>query len=378
MRISLQGSEKYTFLYVVESRLNIHYAMLLHLQQSFQMRTISFSKISLLFIFWISLACSSAPKNTFDKREMLANIAEYVILANYQAFAMSAAEFYEQTLIFKKETTTENLSGLQAKWEEMYGLWKKCEFANFGLAKDKNFMYDIHFNELRTKLIMNVLSSKQEINEKYIQSLGSAAKGLPAIGFLLFDKDKILIDKKANPRILSYLEMLAKHLEDKSQALYDEWKNDYQKKFLQNEDNQSVNILANQLLALTENLASKRIDKLAKQLADSSRLSRYERTANKKEFVVASLEVISDAFNGSKGIGFDDYLDHLGAKFTNQSLSSKIKEQVEKAQLAVMDIDSIEKTEQAGEEIKKLLILIRTDMFSALSISLSFTDADGD
>lgn len=337
-----------------------------------------FFKISFLLILSILLACEPAQKYAFDKNEMIANITEYVILANYQSFAMSAAEFYEQTLSFKKENTAENLSALQAKWEEMYGLWKKCEFANFGLVKEKNFMYDINFNELRTKLIMNVLSSKQEINDKYIQSLGSAAKGLPAIGFLLFDKGKILTDKKVDQRILSYLEMLAKHLEDKSQALYDEWKNDYQKKFLKNEDNNSVNTLANQLLALTENLASKRVDKLAKQLADSSRLSQYERVANKKEFIIASLEVIDEAFKGNKGIGFDDYLDNLGAKFTNHSLSSKIKEQIENAQIAVSYIDNKEKAAQAEEEIKKLLILIRTDMFSALSINVSFTDADGD
>lgn len=341
-------------------------------------RYYSLDKISFLLLLCFSLACNPAQKRAFDKNEMVANITEYVILANYQAFAMSAAEFYEQTLAFKKENTTENLLALQAKWEEMYGLWKKCEFANFGLAKDKNFMYDINFNELRTKLITNVLSSKQEINQQYIQSLGSAAKGLPAIGFLLFDKDKMLTDKKTSPRALSYLEMMAKYLEDKSQALYDEWKNDYQKKFLKNEDNSSVNILANQLLALAENLASKRIDQLAKQLADSSRLSRYERITNKKEFIIASLEVIGDAFNGGKGIGFDDYLNSLGAKFTNQSLSSKIKEQIKKIQIAISYIDSMEKAKQAEEEMKKLLILIRTDMFSALSISVSFTDADGD
>jgi predicted lipoprotein len=338
----------------------------------------SFFNILFSLSFCILLACNLAQKHAFDKNEMVANITEYVILANYQAFAMSAAEFYELALTFKKENTTENLSALQAKWEEMYGLWKKCEFANFGLAKDKNFMYDINFNELRTKLIINVLASNQPINDQYIQSLGSAAKGLPAIGFLLFDKDKMLTDKKTNQRALAYLEMLAKHLEDKSQALYDEWKNDYQKKFLKNEDNSAVNTLANQLLALAENLASKRIDKLAKQLADSSRLSRYERITNKKEFIMASLEVIDEAFKGNKSIGFDDYLENLGAKFTNQSLSSKIKEQIENAQIAVSYIDSEEKAVQAEEEIKKLLILIRTDMFSALSINVSFTDADGD
>ncbi|SFE52834.1 imelysin family protein [Thermoflexibacter ruber] len=352
--------------------------MLPYLPQSSLTRITLFFKISFLLILSILLACEPAQKHIFDKNEMIANITEYVILANYQSFAMSAAEFYEQTLSFKKENTAENLYALQAKWEEMYGLWKKCEFANFGLAKEKNFMYDINFNELRTKLIMNVLSSKQEINDKYIQSLGSAAKGLPAIGFLLFDKGKMLTDKKVNQRILSYLEMLAKHLEDKSQALYDEWKNDYQKKFLKNEDNNSVNTLANQLLALTENLASKRIDKLAKQLEDSSRLSQYERVANKKEFIMASLEVIDEAFKGNKGIGFDDYLDNLGAKFTNHSLSSKIKEQIENTQIAVSYINNEEKATQASEEIKKLLILIRTDMFSALSINVSFTDADGD
>jgi predicted lipoprotein len=340
--------------------------------------TNTFKHLSLSIILLSLLACNPTEKQAFDKTAMITNITEKVILNHYQIFGKSVLQFQQQVQQFQKENTNGNLSNLQTQWIGLYSEWKKCELANFGITKDKNFMYDINFNEPRPKLIENVLIETQTIDKEYIKNLGSAAKGLPALGLLLFEKEEILLEKQNNERILAYIGMLAQDLADQSQQLYDAWKGSYANDFIKNEGNHAINTLANQLLALTDNLANKRIGKLIKQVSDSSKLDTFEKILNQKKFIINNLEVIKETFNGQEGSGFDDYLDFLNAKFTNQSLSSKINQQIDAAQKAVQEADTEDKALKAQEELKKVLILIKTDMFSALGISVSFTDADGD
>jgi uncharacterized protein len=176
---------------------------------------------------------------------------------------------------------------------------------------------------------------------------------------------------------VAFLVALAQNLNANANALLGEWKNTYGKEFMQNKDNNSLNILANQLLALVDNIAMKRIEVVVKQYGGAA-MSELDKKINDKNFIISNLEIIEETFNGKQGLGFDDYLDFLDAKFTNRKLSEVVKEQIEKAKIAVQGIDNEEKAKIAQEELKKLLVLVKTDMFSAMGVPVSFTDADGD
>jgi uncharacterized protein len=329
--------------------------------------------------FLLLIACDSAKQQNFDKEAMIANITNST-LVRYEEFVNTSAITIKATKKFTEKTSPENLALLTQAWKASMAKWKECEILNFGVAKDKNYMFEINFGEIRPKLIENVLIDTAQIDANYIKSLGSAAKGLPAIAFLIFEKDKELLDVSKNKRIVSYVSFLAKNVNQNALLLKNEWNisSEYTKQFLRNQDNTSLNMLANQLLALAENLATKRIDELLKQAKDTSKVSALEKALNDKSFIVSSLESIQKTFNGADGLGFDDYLDFLNAKFTNRKLSTAINEQIEKAKKAVQMAENEEQIKIAQDELKKLLILIKTDMFSILSISVSFTDADGD
>lgn len=329
--------------------------------------------------FLLLIACDSNKQQSFDKDVMVANITNST-LVRYEEFIITSTTTVDATKKFTEKPNIENLAVIRQTWKASMAKWKECEILNFGVTKDKNYMFEINFSEIRPKLIENVLSDTAQIDTDYIKSLGSAAKGLPAIAFLLFEKDKELLDANKNKRILSYVSFLAKNLNENALLLKNEWNisNEYTKQFLKNQDNASLNILANQLLALVENIATKRMDELIKQTKDSSKVSALEKALNDKLFIVSSLESIQKTFNGAEGLGFDDYLDFLNAKFTNRKLSTAINEQIEKAKKAVQIAENEEQAKIAQDELKKLLILIKTDMFSIMSISVSFTDADGD
>lgn len=327
------------------------------------------------FFLFLLFACDTATKPPFDKNAMIANLTEQVILVNYQSFCASTAQFSSITSDFTKNPTPDSFLKLNLEWKHTMFQWKKCELFNFGVAKDKNYMFDINFNEVRPKLIENVLKDTTNIDKKYVKSLGSAAKGLPAIAFLLTEDFTTLTKSK---RKIAYLDRLAKNLNTDANLLFEEWKNSEAQAFIQNKDNASMNILANQLLALIENLAMKRAEVVVKQYSDSSNVEALDKMLNNKKFIISNLEIIKEIFNGKEGLGFDDYLDFLNVKFTNRNLSVVINEQIEKSKNATEIIDNEDKARAAQDELKKLLILIKTDMFSAMGIAVSFTDADGD
>lgn len=330
------------------------------------------------FGFLFLFACNT-PEQTFDKDAMLTNVT-YTVLENYDKFSASVATMQTLSTAFRQSPTPANLDKCRQAWKESMAAWKACELLNFGITKDKNYMFDINFNEVRPKLIENVLIDTAKLDLSYIKSLGAAAKGLPAIGYLLFEKSKELLETAKNERVVSYLCLLTENLSQNAAALKEEWAKDkeYTKLFVKNENNASLHLLANQLLAISENLATKQTDELIGQLKDSTKTDALGKALSDKQFTISALESVKNGFDGGKGIGFDDYLDFLNAKFTNRNLSTAINEQMEKAKIALQIADNEEKARLAQDELKKLLILIKTDMFSTLSIPVSFTDADGD
>ncbi|MGB6153494.1 MAG: peptidase M75, partial [Pricia sp.] len=101
------------------------------------------------------------------------------------------------------------------------------------------------------------------------------------------------------------------------------------------------------------------------------------------------LNAVQDFFNGkhfdsdTKGEGMASYLQALDRK----DLTDDINAQFEAARTAVEGLEpfrtELETTPavnmlSAYEEVQKAVSLLKVDMFSAMSISIDFVDADGD
>ena len=91
--------------------------------------------------------------------------------------------------------------------------------------------------------------------------------------------------------------------------------------------------------------------------------------------------------SGADGIGFDDYLDHLGIKYLEGSLNAAIKVQFQLARTALSALEN-PLSEQvlsnsaavnaAYKELVKLLVLLKTDLPSNLGVVITYQDGDGD
>lgn len=91
--------------------------------------------------------------------------------------------------------------------------------------------------------------------------------------------------------------------------------------------------------------------------------------------------------SGADGLGFDDYLVALGTRYQDGRLSQAILDRfaaVEAALAAIPDPlsgaikDEKAKVEKAYEELQRMVVLTKTDMPSAFSVTITYQDADGD
>lgn len=107
------------------------------------------------------------------------------------------------------------------------------------------------------------------------------------------------------------------------------------------------------------------------------------------ELALNNLQSVRRAFTGSEGSGIDDLLDELGAWHgaTSQNLSTAILEQLDAAELALQAVpdplsSAIESdpdaVETAYNELQAAVSMLKADMPSALGISITFSDNDGD
>jgi predicted lipoprotein len=94
-----------------------------------------------------------------------------------------------------------------------------------------------------------------------------------------------------------------------------------------------------------------------------------------------------DDVEGIDGIGLDDYLLALGDRYQSGELAQSILDQYAAATAALNAIpaplsqailDETELVQKAYEELQRMVVLIKTDLSSALSISITYQDNDGD
>jgi uncharacterized protein len=101
----------------------------------------------------------------------------------------------------------------------------------------------------------------------------------------------------------------------------------------------------------------------------------------------ASAEALQKIYLGGSGIGLDDYLVAINAKYNGGSLNDAITAQLATVVSKVSAIpepysetvvNNPAPAQSAYDEFQKLILLMKTDMVSAMGILITYTDNDGD
>ncbi|WBX74804.1 imelysin family protein [Tenacibaculum pacificus] len=223
-----------------------------------------------------------------------------------------------------------------------------------------------------------------------INSISTNLRGLASIEHLLFDKNTTeTIEGFTDIRRKEYLNILGLNLVSKATIYNSKW-NTFRTKFIENNStgiNGSINQVINQMYALLEDVKSYKIG----QPAGIEKTSVSDRTllqAQKSEYSLVliqnNIESIKNIYFGNEN-GIDDFVSSITK---NETLNNKIKIQFEtientisafgNSSLKEAIINDKANVKKLYNEVKQLLVLIKTDVASVLSVTITFTDNDGD
>lgn len=341
------------------------------------------------------------PKS-YDIQGTLAPIAEETIIPAHQIFLNETEALKEECIDFLSRQDLEALTDLQNQLLITQQKWSACEAFEFGEAADLYIHSRIGKWPTNPFLIEQWASGNDSITRDFIESRGASSRGLPAIEYLLFDKplDSTLAQMtiaSAAAQRRAYLFGLCENLQLKADLLHEFWApggSNYGGRWANSSEtglDHPMSLLINRTIGLLEEVAKKKIGTpLGKFDWEVAQPDMVEAglSSNSLELAIMNCNSLFQIHTGVRsGGGISAALDALEAKFDGESLSTFIDERF---QLVLESLDRIdtplkeavigeyEKVDLAYSRLRDLLTLYKADLASALSVTVTVSDNDGD
>lgn len=339
------------------------------------------------------------PAPVFDKQALVVNLADNVIIPAYAQFKTSLDSLNTALSNFNASFNSADFQSLKQKYSAAYKHYQLISPNEFGPAE--SVVVRMNFNVFPTDTKQVNLNIK---NGGY--DLGSVinldAKGFPALDYLLYGvnstEDDMIQKFQSNSARRQYATDVVQDMVTKTKTVLDTWNASYRSTFVNSlgtDVGSSIGFVVNQLNFELDYLKNAKIGiPLGKKSLDVPMPSNCEAYygAQSVEFALETLTAIENMYlgrglNGVDGKGFDDYLDHLDAKYNGGSLNNAIKQQFNTARTKLKNIPdplSIQVTSNSSvvnaayTELVKLLVLLKTDMPSNLGVVITYQDGDGD
>ncbi len=320
----------------------------------------------------------------------------------YQLLNTTTVKLDSITGAFNQLPNTTNLANLQSAFKDAYQAWQACSPFGFGPADQQSL--NVSFNTFPTDtaaINANIASGSYDLGT--IANL--KAKGFPAIDYLLFgiaaDNNSIVqlytTDSKASGR-KQYLAALSAEIKSKTGTVLTAWQSgNYINTFINaagtdvgSSLGQLVNGLAYDMDVIKNYEIGIPLGKQSMGTLFPQKVQAYY-SAISARLTLLHLQTMQNIYLGKgapgDGTGMDDYLVQINAQYNGGSLNDAIKAQFGVATGKVQALaDPLSATIQnnttavnaAYTEIQKLLVLLKTDMPSAMGVLITYADNDGD
>jgi predicted lipoprotein len=338
------------------------------------------------------------PADTFDRSALLANYADSVIIPNFTKLDVKVDTLTIRTAAFNSSPDLTGLYALRSAFLDAYKTYQSASAFEFGPSEAETFRTNCNTFPTDTAQIQVNIS-----NGTYNLFLASNldAKGFPAIDYLLYGRntsDAAIVSYFSSANRKTYLSDLVLHLATHTQNVLTAWTSGYRATFIASNGNSigsSLGYVVNQLNYELEMIKNARIGiplgKLSLNVPFPEKCEAYY--SNQSVWLAsANLDNIENFYlgrsaNGTNGQGLDNYLDHLGAQYQSGSLNTAIQQRFLDAKtklqaipdpLSAQVINNPALVDTAYVAVKRLLILLKTDMPSNLGIVITYQDTDGD
>jgi predicted lipoprotein len=343
------------------------------------------------------------PEDSFDKAAMLSNYADNLVLPNLQSAKHALDSFALSYTAFIQNKTVANLNVARQKYIRAYSQYQHISLFEFGPSESEIIRanFDTYPTDT-THVKSNIAAGTYDLS----QANNISAKGFPAIDFLLYGKNMAdadvvaLFDTDANAANRNaYVSNCLSDMQTKLNTVVSNWSSGYRNSFVSSTGSDlgsSLGYLVNQLNYEVDLMKNAKVGiplgkkSLGVQLSEKCEAV-YANTISVR-LIRECLLNIEDVYlgrtaGGADGSGIDDYLNSLNAQHNSGTLDEAIKNQfaITKSKLALVNeplsvsvVSDATTADAAYVEMVKLLVLLKTDMPSALGIVITYQDGDGD
>lgn len=348
--------------------------------------------ITLICLFLI-IACNKEdnPQNdNFDIIKYHESYTENLILPSISNLVTNTTKLNEAINNFTITTNETNLSSLRDAWKEVAISFSKTQIGNLGDIQMSAVYLSIYSWDANEIKIEEFIASSTPISESEIITLPAKARGLSAIEYLIFENDiASTINSFSNQRRKDFLLSLGENVVSKINSLDNQWKS-YSNSFINNTStgiNGSINFIVNQMNFVLENVRRFKVGEPAgienSSIVDVT-LLQADKSEISLEMIKENIASIKTAYYGNAE-GLDDYVSSIAKnEDVNEAIAntfSAIENNI--ASLSNSSLKNAITTNNSQvtalhKNIKDLIILIKVDVASILSITVTFTDNDGD
>lgn len=335
---------------------------------------------------------------TFDKQALLTNLADNLILPAYKEFKVALDSVAGTFETFKTSGTKTDFLIVRQKFEVAYLKYQRISIFGFGPGEDAAVRTNFNiFPCDTTKIKANISSGTYNLSS----ATNFATKGLPALDYLFYDHtktDDLIAQSFQDAKRKAYVNDVINEMSTKLNAVLTTWNSTYRNTFvnsLSTDVGSSLGYLINQVNFELDYLKNSKIaTPLGLRSGGTPMPTNSEAYYSEQSilYAIETLNIMENVYLGRSlknvdGLGFDDYLDHLGIKRADASLNAVIKNQfgVARAKLNAIGNPLSEKVlttpsvvNEAYTELVKLLVLLKTDMPSSLGVVITYQDGDGD
>jgi len=373
-------------------------------------------KFNLLLIAVLVTVISCGPKdddnpgqtiNTPNREAMLVNLADEVIIPGYKDFNTSLLSLTDGFNTFEGEPNIENLNSFRTSWENAYLQWQTVELFDVGPAADYAIRFYFNIYPANTSLIESNIAAG---NANLGLPSNYPAQGFPALDYMLYgiasSDDEILklytTDASAQARI-NYIGLIISQMNLEFKRVNDLWNTSYRNVFVSKtgvDISSSLGQLVNgYVLNYERYVRSGKVGipsgAMMNGVVSPEKVEAYYRKDLSKKLAIAANNASKDFFMGvsrngnSQGASFYSYLKALTAtdSKTGADLADQIKtkfEDIDKS-LQLLDDNFAAQTQTNNaamiatfDQMQTMVRLLKVDMTSAMSITITYTDNDGD
>jgi predicted lipoprotein len=351
----------------------------------------------------------SPADNTKDRQVVLTHWADNIVIPSYENFQEAFQVMFEKANAFTAAPDQTSLTAFREAWVNAYLAWQKVELFEFGPA-DKYTLRNF-FNIYPTD-VNGIISNMSDPSVNLDVPASYARQGFPALDYLIngvaSDDAAIIMAYTSDPdaaKRIAYINRINNRMNSLITNVVSEWKGAYRETFITKtgvDIGSSTGLVVNAYVLHYERyIRSGKIGIPSGAAIGSTGVPYPEKVeAYYKRDISLNLaknahHAAKDFFNGKstktgdEGPSFKSYLDALEAKdpATGTLLSEIINNQFntigeELDQLSDNLYEQIETDNQEMADtyaaMQKLVRILKVDMTSAMSVTITYTDNDGD